>query len=98
MLETNPSPRLTSYWKRLPLRVPCQISYSAPVTSALAVSIIDVTGRRLRGLVEGRHPGGPASVLWDGDDERGNPVPSGVYWVQLSTDQGNESIKAIIVR
>jgi len=39
-----------------------------------------VRGRRLRSL----DPGGEGSVIWDGRDDRGEALPSGVYLVRAA--------------
>jgi hypothetical protein len=28
------------------------------------------------------------TVSWDGKDARGAPVPAGIYWIRLDTDDG----------
>ena len=50
-----------------------------------AIGILDLAGRRiraevLRGLRSGEH-----EFTWDGKDDRGRPVASGVYVVRLET-------------
>ena len=56
-------------------------------SSAAEVEIYDLSGRRLRRLEERRAvSAGRYSVLWDGLDDSGRPVPPGLYAVRLGLD------------
>jgi hypothetical protein len=50
--------------------------------------VYDVAGRRVKALVREERSAGPHRVEWDGQDEHGDPVPSGVYYYALRTAQG----------
>jgi hypothetical protein len=55
------------------------------------VLLFDAGGRVVRDLGERISPAGTSSVPWDGRDDNGNAVPSGVYFVLLQTGaQGGE--------
>jgi hypothetical protein len=46
--------------------------------------VVDVMGRRVRTLWDGAEAAaGEHRVIWDGRDEAGRRVPSGIYWVRL---------------
>jgi hypothetical protein len=64
---------------------------------AVAVSIHDLGGRRVRGLVNGLTPPGQYARLWDGRDERGNSVPAGVYFVRIRWRSGHDSLKLLLI-
>jgi len=46
-------------------------------------------------LVEGL---GEMSVIWDGRDDNGQPVPSGIYFCNLVSDHVQESIKLLLLK
>lgn len=46
------------------------------------VTIYDVAGRRVREVVRGDFPAGYRTTTWDGRDQRGRPVASGIYFVK----------------
>ena len=50
---------------------------------AAELAVYDARGRLVRTLLEGEQPGGPQLVAWDGTDEYGRSVPSGVYLIRL---------------
>jgi flagellar hook assembly protein FlgD len=61
----------------------------SPVHTAL--KIYNVLGQEVRMLVDAYQDGGYYSITWDGRDDRGNGVPSGVYLYRLSVDGGEWS-------
>jgi agmatine/peptidylarginine deiminase len=45
--------------------------------------VVDARGRLVRTLVQGQQDAGHHEVIWDGQDDRGRQVPSGVYFYRL---------------
>lgn len=64
------------------------LQFENVVESELRLIIVDSAGRRLRELAAGRFAAGQHSVVWDGRDDAGRPLPSGLYLAQLIADQG----------
>ncbi|HZE19274.1 MAG TPA: FlgD immunoglobulin-like domain containing protein, partial [Candidatus Angelobacter sp.] len=55
--------------------------------SPVRLTISDVTGRRVRRLIAWNYlPSGDHQARWDGKDERGRRVSSGVYFATLEAD------------
>jgi len=46
----------------------------------VTVRVLDVRGRVVRTLHHGPLAPGPREILWDGRDDRGRPVPAGIYF------------------
>jgi hypothetical protein len=63
-----------------------------------AVSVYDARGRRVRRLWNGERPAGSQSVSWDGRDDAGRAVASGLYWARLETAEGTRSAKMALFR
>ncbi|HZY09728.1 MAG TPA: T9SS type A sorting domain-containing protein, partial [Bacteroidota bacterium] len=66
-----------------PFNPTTSISYSIPSEGDVRLEIFSVLGDRIVVLAEGRHTPAVYTVLWDGTDQHGNPVASGVYFYQL---------------
>jgi serine protease len=62
------------------------------------VQLFDVRGRLVRRLEEGRYPAGERLVRWDGKDDRGRMVGSGVYFFRVMTPDGIENRRVAILR
>ncbi len=66
---------------------------------AIRLVVTDTAGRSLRHLVDGRQGPGERSVTWDGRDDAGRPLPSGVYLAHLAGEAGlNESRKLVLLK
>ncbi len=61
------------------------IRFTLESEAPVALTIFDVAGRAVRSLVSGQLAGGTHVVAWDGRDERGAPVASGIYLYKLVT-------------
>jgi hypothetical protein len=59
------------------------ISYDLPQTSQVQLVIYDVAGRVVRTLVDGEKPAGSHGAEWDGRDDGGRPVGSGIYFYAM---------------
>ena len=64
------------------------ISCELPEPGYVALNVYDVTGQLVRRLVNGQVNAGHHAVEWDGRDNRGRPVASGVYLCRLVADGG----------
>ncbi|MEZ5065943.1 MAG: T9SS type A sorting domain-containing protein [bacterium] len=73
-----------------------RIVYELGGDAFLAVDVYDVTGRRIRRLMESNRRAGTIGLEWDGLDARGRPAPAGVYFVRVST--GDEVTAGKVVR
>jgi flagellar hook assembly protein FlgD len=65
-----------------------EISFNAPRASHVTVRIYDMKGREVATLFDGLCLG-PQIATWDGRDDHGRQVPSGVYLCHvLARDRG----------
>jgi hypothetical protein len=69
-----------------------------PSAAHVFVEVIDVSGRRVRLLVDERRPAGRHRVEWDGRDQGGRTVANGVYFIRLTTAGERLTRKAVKVR
>jgi hypothetical protein len=59
------------------------IQYEVAQRSPVRVTIIDVRGMQVRKLINDFQPPGKHKILWDGRDDRGQLLASGVYFYRL---------------
>ena len=62
------------------------------------LEIADVSGRRVRTLVPRPALADRWEATWDGRDDLGRPVPSGVYLVRLPMEGGGTSARVHLLR
>lgn len=61
------------------------IEYRVPAAGRVSVAVYDVLGQRVATLVDGERQPGHYTVRWDGRNDRGQAVASGVYLYRLQT-------------
>jgi len=60
--------------------------------------IYNILGQRVKTLVDEEMQSGPHQVIWDGKNENGNEVSSGIYFYQLKAGYYKETKKLTLVR
>jgi len=92
LYQNHPNPFNPS--TTIPFTVPGQEGARSSVTLA----IYDLRGSRIKTLVEGPLPTGRHSVQWDGRNQRGEQVSSGMYFVQLRVAGIRATRKMVLLR
>ena len=69
-----------------PLRGATTLRLALPRAAAVAAAVYDQQGRVVRTLLAGTQPAGEHTLRWDGHDEAGRAVPSGMYFVRCEVD------------
>jgi hypothetical protein len=65
-----------------PLRGSATLTLALPRAADVTLAIFDQQGRRVRTLVSGARPAGEHAIVWDGRDDAGHAVVSGIYFVR----------------
>jgi hypothetical protein len=81
-----------------PLNPATRITYTIGVPGRVTLRIFDVRGRVVRTLVEGSLGTGEHAAFWDGKDDQGRPVGSGVFSYLLEAPGFKGSDKIVILR
>jgi hypothetical protein len=80
------------------------IRYQLPVGSDVCLRIYSFTGQLVRTLVNAKKEAGYYNVVWDGRDDSGKKVTSGIYFYKIQTHTGlgipdyTETKKLILLR
>ncbi len=74
------------------------IPYNLPQTAHVRVLILNTLGQKVRLLVNERQPAGNYSIQWDGTDEHGKNVSSGIYFYKFVTRSTKQIRKMILIR
>ena len=74
------------------------LSYALPRSAAVRLAIYDALGRHVRTLVESEQPPGSYTVQWDGRDDAGLPVSSGVYLYRIVAGDFVEARTMLLVK
>jgi hypothetical protein len=75
------------------------ITYDIPLRSSILLRVYDVSGRQVRVLADGAQEDlGRHTRKWDGRDDAGGPVPSGVYYVRLIAGDYRATRRAVLLK
>ena len=74
------------------------IGFDLPEAGAVEMNVLDVTGRQVRQLLVGQKPAGSHRVVWNGQDDRGRPAESGVYFIVLRAKLGRSAGELVATR
>lgn len=71
------------------------IEYSVPQQSRVSITIYNIAGQEIRNLINEFKEPGNYKVEWDGKDDNGRVVSSGVYFYQMIAKDFREGKKTI---
>ena len=74
------------------------IRYSLAEAGAARLDIYNLSGQKIRSLVDGPKPSGSFESTWDGKNDTGQPLSSGMYFYHLRSGLFEKRMKAILVR
>ena len=74
------------------------IEFYLPQNSEIKIEIYNLLGQRVRTLWQGRQSMGQHQLRWDGKDDAGLAVSSGVYIYRLKTDYWQQTKKLVLIR
>jgi len=69
-----------------------------PKDSKVELKIYNIMGEEVRTLVDKTQHAGIYTVTWDGKDNYGNDISSGIYFYYLKADQFNCTRKMIFMK
>lgn len=72
------------------------IRYTLAEESTVGIRIYDIRGRLVRSFDSGRKSAGEHNTIWDGKDDRGNILPSGVYLIIMEAEGKGFFEKALL--
>jgi ligand-binding sensor domain-containing protein len=74
------------------------ISFTLPAPGRVNLSVYSITGQKVRTLWDGYRTYGTYTIIWDGKDDYGNAVSSGIYIARLQSGKQVVSRKVVLIR
>jgi len=75
-----------------------EIVYQLPEAVFVNLSIYNSLGHKIRTLISNIQEAGHYAARWDGKDEHGNVISSGVYIYRLETFKFNDVKKMMLIK
>ncbi len=74
------------------------IRFDLPKATFAKIAVFNAGGERVRALVSERRSAGSHAVPWNGRNDRGEEVGSGVYFFRLTTPEFDQTRKMLLVK
>jgi len=81
-----------------PFNPTTRIDYSIPIKTEVKIDIYDIQGRLVKNLVDDFNEPGHFSIFWDGKNELGNAVPSGLYLYRFNSPTHKAFKKLVLLK
>ncbi len=81
-----------------PFNPTTDINYSVPADGHVKIAVYNVLGEEVKSLVDGVQEAGSRTVTWDGTDQEGNRVDSGIYFYKLNAGGFTETRKMTLIK
>ncbi|MCC7431375.1 T9SS type A sorting domain-containing protein, partial [bacterium] len=74
------------------------IEFSLPTNAKVELTIFNTLGQKVQTLVSKNFEAGTHNVVWNGTDENGKQVSSGIYFYQLKAENFSETKKMVLLK
>ena len=81
-----------------PFNAVTTVSFALPEASNVELAVYDISGRRMALIERGREEEGVVNRSWNGKDDHGRPLASGVYFLRLRAETSEAVRKIVILR
>jgi len=81
-----------------PFNPSASIRFDLRAAARVRLVIYDLEGKTVRTLADGRLSAGPHTYFWDGRNDTGDALPSGVYFFRLEADGASTAGKLTLLR
>lgn len=81
-----------------PFNPTTEIRFEIPRDTEVELTVFNILGRAIRTLTSKRLPAGSHSVTWDGMDNEGTPVSSGIYFYRLKAGKYLDRKKMVLLK
>jgi len=75
-----------------------RFSVDLPKTTEVEVAVYDLLGRKIASLMSGNQAAGSYNLEWNARDANGMVVPTGMYFIRLSSEEFNASQKIMLMK
>lgn len=80
-----------------PFRGSTRLHFTLPASAHASLAVFDISGRRVRTILDGRLEAGVHSRLWDGRSESGGRLRAGIYFARLRVDGAESQTRRLIL-
>jgi hypothetical protein len=97
-IETPALPLVLEQNRPNPFNPSTEIRFSIPQRCSVRLEVFDTAGRLIKILRDGAMNAGAHSIMWDGTNDAGRAVGSGIYFYRLSAGKEKIAKKMVLLR
>lgn len=81
-----------------PARGSMRFAFTMGAPARAELTVLDLSGRRVRTLVRDALPAGPHDAVWDGRDDQGTLLSAGLYFARLQVADASRTQRVVLAR
>ncbi len=81
-----------------PFNVSTTIPFYLEEPANLTIAVYNIRGQLVKEIYSGQAAEGEGEVFWNGEDNNGRPVASGIYFTKMTTDKRNQYRKMLLLK
>lgn len=81
-----------------PFNLTTRINYTIPRRAVVSLTIYNILGQVIREWQFEPQPAGIYSIDWDGSSDRGGGVSSGIYFMQIKSEDFSDTKKMVLIK
>jgi hypothetical protein len=81
-----------------PFNPETQISYSLPKDAHVTLTIFNIVGQKVKTLVDELQDAGHKTLHWDGKNDNGSQVSSGIYFYRIQAGEYSQTRRMVLLR
>ncbi len=81
-----------------PFNPTTNIDFALPQSGAVTLAVFNILGQTVATLVDEEMEAGQYSIQWDGSDDSGRPVASGIYFYRISSGTYSHCLKMALLK
>ena len=99
--QESPVPQLTTALNANypnPFNPSTSIAFSLAESARVKLNIYNLKGQKVKSLLSSDMASGTHSITWNGDDDSGRGVSSGIYLIRMDTPRQSFTRKAMLMK
>lgn len=81
-----------------PFNPTTEIAFTLPKAAEVTLEVYNITGQKIATLVNGHLAAGYHTTIWNGKDDSGRGVSSGIYLYRIKADEYTETRKMVLLK
>ena len=81
-----------------PFNATTEINFNTDNNGNVVLDIYNIAGQKIKTLINNEYNAGSHSVIWDGSNDNGDVVSSGVYFYKMNFNSKTETKKMVLIK